>query len=83
MTRKDLCQLIVNQHFRRRPINESEILKSSKLAVAMEYLNLIKEPYLKEYAQSRGGIVFSGNVSKNDCEFKTLSLRDILALLPE
>lgn len=83
MTRKDLCQLIVNQHFHRRPINESEILQSSKLAVAMEYLNLIKARHLKEYARSRGGIVFSGNVSQNDCEIKTLSLRDILALLPE
>ena len=85
ITKNELCWIIVNDHFDGREINESDILQSSSLAVAMLHLGLIKDEAMKMYAESRGGVLFCGNSSPKGEKHNvaTLSVADILTLLPD
>lgn len=60
---------------------ENRIMLSSSLAVAAEYLGLIKDPELVQYAECRGGCVFIYKDKNN--EHRVFSTRDLLSLLPE
>lgn len=59
-----------------------EILKNSKLAVAMEYLGLLEyDPQMAQYAEQRGGVIFI--LVEDGDEYAALTVRDLLSLLPE
>jgi hypothetical protein len=75
MTKNELCQIIVNNHF-----SDTEITSSSTLAVAMGHLGLIKSQEMRDYAASRGGIVFSGFTDEG---YKIFSFRELLSYLPD
>lgn len=66
---------------------EEYIYTSSQLAVALEYLNLIETDFRKIYASTRGGVIFCGQTNGSqdlaDTAIDSLTLRDILSLLPE
>ncbi len=83
ITKKELCETIItkNKINSHTDIPENKILESSNLAVAMEYLGMIKNQQLKEYASQRGGVLICGVTSNGDV--KSLTLREILDLLPE
>lgn len=86
MTKEQYCRYIIKQFADSEGkctgrVTEDDIFKSSSLAVAMEYLGLLKTTLSKEYAYSRGGTVFL-SVSDNK-EIETLSVRELLSLLPE
>lgn len=86
ITKKDLCHMIVNNYCALKECsspNEKDIVQSSSLAVAMEYLDLIHDNKLKEYASSRGGSIVLGDTTFPPTgKFKTLSVRYLLELLP-
>lgn len=84
LTKTQFCRSIIHDYCLNNNIDnlqESEILKSSSLAVAMEYLGLIKDPMMKRYANERGGILFTylDDVTHN-CSM--LTVRELLTLLP-
>jgi len=86
MTKKEYCEYLLQDFSRSEDkkvseITESDILKSSKLAVAMEYLGMLKSKEMKNYAESRGGTVFF--LAENHEEPAILSARELIALLPE
>ena len=95
ITADELANLIVNDYMlsnEQHSIDEMEILRSSRLAVALEHLNLIRTDGMREYAGCRGGTIFIGNTKPVDqvegeikraaaTEMKTLSFRNILFLL--
>ena len=83
MTKRELCMIIVNDKLGGRTANITDLLKSSTLAVALEYLNFLHLKEMKEYAAQRDGVVFCGIVDVDSCKAKTLSFRDILSLLPK
>lgn len=56
---------------------EAHVLRSSKVAVAMEYLGLLKDVELKDYASHRDGIITT------DQEGNVLTVREVLNFLPE
>ena len=76
LTRKELCQLVVS-NFASEPDGEDIILKSSILAVAMDYLGLLTDPDMQAYAASRDGVVYLS------ADGKSLTFRELLTLLPE
>ena len=85
LTKTQFCNSIIHNYCSDNNIidlQESEILKSSSLAVAMEYLGLIKDPMMKKYAEERGGILFTyhDDVTR-DCSM--LTVRELLTLLPD
>jgi len=59
-------------------VKESDIFSSSKLAVAMEFLNLVHDPELKAYCASKDGILDLAEGLKG-----VLTLREFLIALPE
>lgn len=87
ITKKQFCKHIINEFIRDYELssfelNDGYILQSSSLAVAMEYLNLIKDKKMKEYASNRGG-TFISYMDFDNKEFGILSTRELLNLLPE
>lgn len=83
ITKKQACEIVI-ENFKQscdfNEIQESQILQSSKLAVAMEYLDLLKDPQLKLYAANRGGALLGGWIEDG---YKTLTFRELLDLLPD
>ncbi len=63
-------------------IDDNYIYSSSTLAVAMEFLNLLKSKQAKEYTATRGGIFFTC-VDENKKEVNILSTREFINLLPD
>lgn len=89
ITKNELCWMVVNEFCNDIDITLQEcagyIGQSSQLAVAMLELGLLQDKMQIEYAQSRAGIMLSGNCSpynQTPGEFKVLSLVDILLCLP-
>ena len=90
ITKKELCWLIVNEHrlMEGASLNELNILTSSTLAVAMEYLGLLKDD-AQSYASERAGTVFVGDTFPltdpypENVNVKHLSFRELLSLLPD
>ena len=80
ITKRELCEIIVNRDYDKELSEAQNILSSSCLAVSMEMLNLITEDYLKEYVKTREGIVLSGKTSDG---YRILGLRKLLSLLPD
>lgn len=61
MTKKQFCENIINnfcltENIDRKNLSDHHITMSSSLAVAMEYLGLIKSNDMKMYAASRDGL---------------------------
>ncbi len=89
ITKRIFCISIIAEYLSKnhikcswKDISESEILKSSSLAVAMEYLGLLKSQTMKEYAESRDGI-FKLCIDEEASETNILSTREMIDLLPE
>lgn len=84
ITKKQFCQMIIEDYCRDCGVNISDSLvtESSTLAVCMEYLGLIKESWAKDYAQTRGGILYT-YWDKDKSEACILSTREFIDLLPE
>ena len=61
---------------------ESDILQSSSLAVAAEFLGLLKTQEYKDYAASRAGTV-ARYLDPTTKQVHFLSVRDVLSLLPD
>ncbi len=86
MTKEIFAKMLIQkfceeEEIPREELKEFDILKSSSLAVAMEFLGLLKDKELKEYAFSRGGTIFSF-YDKESKEVYMLSTRDLLEMLP-
>ena len=65
-----------------KPFKESDVMKSSSLAVAAEFLGLLKTQEYKDYAASRAGtIAMYWDSTTKQTYF--LSVRDVLSLLPD
>lgn len=91
ITKKQLCEAVVNDWRHRheyssdKPIEMFEMLGDGNLAVAMEYLGLVKDEEgsteWKTYAASRNGSIISGiDEDNNPVE---LTFRELLSLLPQ
>lgn len=90
LTKKDFAEMIINKfcedEFMERPSNIGDLArhigKSSSLAVALEYLQVLSPTNGDlQYAQSRSGILMTGKNFNN--EFISLSTRAVLDSLPE
>jgi hypothetical protein len=83
ITKKQFCKSIVEDYESKsgRKVQNSDILQSSSLAVAMEYLDMLTEEWAWEYASERGGNVWS-YYDKENGEYGILSARELLELLP-
>lgn len=64
-------------------VKEGHIFQSSVLAVAMEQLGMLQSEQNKKYAASRDGILYQNIVRQGDFRVETISVRDVLALLPD
>jgi len=84
ITKEQFCKMIIKDYCEDNNVELSDnlILQSSTLAVCMEHLNLLKEDWAKEYAQSRGGIVYTF-YDENKSEVAFLSTRELIDLLPD
>lgn len=82
MTKKQLCRAVIQKECGKNVPDQSDVYKSSTIAVAMEYLGLLKARDVKDYAKERGGTVFVyyDEEQKEPCH---LSFRELLDLLPE
>jgi len=83
LTKKEFCEYIIYDFKRSekvKSVTENDILKSSSLAVAMEYLGLIENKEMQDYAASRAGcqILFADKQ-----EPKMLTTRELLNMLPD
>ena len=78
LTKKQFCEAVIDEYKSRNKVNvvSDESIGCSSLAVAMEYLGLLKSDSAKEYARTRSGILFTHRRG-------SLSARDILGLLPD
>lgn len=88
ISKKDFAEHIIEEFCKSEKMNpkdltECHILKSSSLAVAMEYLGLIETPELKDYAKNRGGTFILKTNHPNDGSVRILSTREMMDLLPE
>lgn len=81
LTKRKVCEQVIKEFEDKNGglrVKESDIFSSSRLAVAMGYLGLIKDPELKAYCASRDGVL---NI---ECKSeKGLSFREFLKSLPE
>jgi len=89
LTKKEAALAIIGDFCHRNRIEpedltDDHIHMESKLAVAMEYLQLIKSDEAKGYASSRGGSLDSVALYYfTDSGIKTLDFREIFNLLPD
>lgn len=88
MTKKEFCRCLIDgfctyEAKESKDLKEEDILKSSRLAVAMEHLDMIENEELKQYASSRGGMAFGPFYDIETEDVLQLSVREILELLPE
>ncbi len=86
MTKKQFCECIVNmweQKNRGAKAKEEDCKISSQLAVAMEYLGLLKSESVKNYAASCEGVLYFGYYDPSINNVPVLSMRDMLALLSD
>ena len=90
ITKKQFAEKVISDFLKEQKIkefNEALILQSSSVAVAAEYLGLIKSKVMKEYAASRGGtfIMVGGqsNYLTGQSSTGILTVREMLDLLPE
>lgn len=82
-SKKDVCEKIVFDFEQKQGgvrAREQDVFSSSMLAVAMDYLGLIKDSEIKQYCASRDGILtlkgFEGVI-------EPMTLRELLKTLPE
>ncbi len=85
ITKKQLCEAVIKNFLEEEKmvlseLKSSDVLTSSKLAVAMEYMELIEDDDMKNFASQKEGIIFFG-AAFND-ESVSLSLREVLNLEP-
>lgn len=85
LTKSELCWIVVNGHFNNRPIAQGEIVCNSSLAIAMQHLGLLTDKSMYNYADTRGGMLYIGNANEpgKEKEYKYLTFRELLSLLPE
>jgi len=87
LTKTQYCKAIIKDFCLKQGIDQRKITNwnnyirySSKLAVALEYLNLLNEEGLK-YSSSRAGIVELYITENGESSF--LTVRELLSLLPD
>lgn len=82
-TKRAVCEKII-QDFEKKNggvrVKEQDAFSSSMVAVAMEYLGLVKDTAIKEYCASRDGILKLG---WTEGVIEAMTLRELLATLPE
>jgi len=88
MTKRQFCEAIIEKFCREegvafKSLNEKYVTKSSSLAVAMEYLNLISDPDIKNYAAGRSGMMVGPHFNEATGVISSLTTREILDLLPD
>lgn len=94
LTKKQFCWMIINDFLKKEPLDifsianlENGVTLSSSLAVALEYLGLIKNPDLKEYTKGRAGCIMCGEIqnpfSNDKRDTSILTTRQVLELLPD
>jgi len=85
MTKEELCLAII-EDFKicegKKEVVDSDVILSSTLAVAMEYLGLIVDPEMQQYASGRAGIIYIWDLGLGRGPL-VFSLRDLLSLLKE
>jgi len=82
-TRKEVCEKIVADFENKQGgvrAREQDVFSSSMLAVAMEYLELIKDSEIKTYCASRDGIL---TLKGLEGTIEPMTLREFLKTLPE
>lgn len=85
-----IIQTVIEDWQKGDPFNTGLVMQSSAVAVAAEFLGLLDDDStLKEYAESRGGmisryLVMPCSVSEDsEFECKFLTVREVLSLLPD
>lgn len=86
ITKSDFANHIIDkfcesERISREKLDEGDILKSSSLGVAFEYLDMIKDTELKKYVSTRGGTFIFISGKNGDAKF--LTTRELMNLLPE
>lgn len=86
LTKTQFCKAFINQYASKNKIkvedvSESEIHRSSCLAVVLEHLGLITDPELKNYVSQRAGTLYIFTDENNQPHF--LTIRELISLLPE
>ena len=82
-TRKIVCEKIVRDFEDRQGgvrAKEQDVFSSGTLAVAMEYLGLVKDVDIKAYCSSRDGIL---KLNGDNEIIEAMTLREFLETLPE
>jgi hypothetical protein len=89
ITKNQYCRMLISEFAKTAgltsdQITESHIYESSSLAVAMEYLGLLRDQRAIQYAAERGGIAHHYiEIIDGKCVQGTLSVREMIELLPE
>lgn len=84
ISKEQFCKILIKKFERSegRFPTEHDITSSSCLAVAMEYLGLLKTPMYTQYASERGGTLYAyTDEEKRGMRF--LTVRELIDLLPE
>lgn len=82
-TRTTVCENIIKDFEGKQGgvrVKEQDVFSSSALAVAMEYLGLVKDPDIRSYCSSRDGIL---KLNGKDEIIEAMTLREFLSTLPE
>ena len=85
ITKKQFCEHIVNDFcetncVRKEKLTDAHCTQSSSLAVAMEFLGLIKSKSIKEYTETRSGDFIT---HYDNGIFVFLTVRELIKMLPE
>ena len=87
MTKREFCEAIVEKFCREgvafKNLNQNYVTRSSSLAVALDYLNLISDPDIQIYAASRNGMMVGPHYNEATGSISSLTIREILNLLPD
>ncbi len=90
LTKEEFCKAYIKQYEMENKIESvsgADVFKSTNLGICMDYLGLTNSEE-SEYLSNRGGILFEYVDEEklrngDDTGFKTLSMRELIRLLPE
>ena len=87
ISKKDFCLSVLGDYCRDNnkeieDLGSGDILESSNVAVAMEYLGMIETQDMKSYAGSRNGLC-AKYLNVKEKYFAQLTMREAIDLLPE
>lgn len=86
LTQKQYCKSIIENYCNSNQtevdkITREDIIQSSSLAIALEYLGLLTDPQMQEYTKTRAGFV-AAYYDASKRETASLSVRELINLLP-